>query len=171
MRIMGLPPQRIKHFEEFLIEIKPLLSGKESMMKKGEKFIPIIHIMQDKKFVNFIEKIPMYISGFGPKSLGLAGKYGDGAVLAFPSNAKNMEYCWLMIEEGAKSIGRQIQRDKYLTTALTAVSILDEGSTWFDAGTPDSLMQASQFVQSIQKGVVTYGMGYNRWNYSSSILF
>ncbi|MCS5543905.1 MAG: LLM class flavin-dependent oxidoreductase [SAR86 cluster bacterium] len=127
MRIMGLPPQRIKHFEEFLIEIKPLLSGKESMMKKGEKFIPIIHIMQDKKFVNFIEKIPMYISGFGPKSLGLAGKYGDGAILAFPSNAKNMEYCWLMIEEGAKSIGRQIQRDKYLTTALTAVSILDEG--------------------------------------------
>ena len=31
------------------------------------------------------------------------------------------------------------------------VSILGEGSTWFDAGTPDSLIQASQFVQSVQK--------------------
>ena len=39
----------------------------------------------------------------------------------------------------------------FLEESKLEVSILDEGSTWFDAGTPDSLMQASQFVQSIQK--------------------
>ena len=127
MRVMGLPPQRIKDFEEFLSEIKPLLSGKESMMRSGEKNIPIIHIMQDKEFVNFKDKIPIYISGFGPKSLGLAGKYGDGAVLAYPRNAKIMKYFWELIEEGAKSSGREIQRDKYLTTALAAISILENG--------------------------------------------
>ena len=39
----------------------------------------------------------------------------------------------------------------YLEESNLEVSILDEGSTWFDAGTPDSLIQASQFVQSVQK--------------------
>ena len=39
----------------------------------------------------------------------------------------------------------------FLEESKLEVSILDEGSTWFDAGTPDSLIQASQFVQSIQK--------------------
>ena len=39
----------------------------------------------------------------------------------------------------------------YLEELKLEVSILGEGSTWFDAGTPDSLIQASQFVQSVQK--------------------
>ena len=127
MRVMGRPPQRIKQFKEFLKEVKPLLSGQESIVKVGEKEIPIIHIMPEKGFVNFKEAIPMYVSGFGPKSLGLAGEYGDGAVLNLPTSADMMEIFWNMIEEGAKASKRKIQRDEFLTTALTAISIVEEG--------------------------------------------
>ena len=127
MRVMGLAPQKIKAFEEFLIEVKPLLSGQESTIKREGRRIPILHIMQNEGFVNFKEKIPMYVSGFGPKSLGLAGKYGDGAVLAMPANTNIMEAYWKMIEKGASELNRVIRRDSYPTTALTAISILDKG--------------------------------------------
>ena len=39
----------------------------------------------------------------------------------------------------------------YLEESKLEVLILDEGNTWFDAGTADSLILASQFVQSVQK--------------------
>ena len=42
---------------------------------------PIVRIMPDAGFVNFDDPIPLYVSGFGPRSLGLAGKYGDGGGL------------------------------------------------------------------------------------------
>ena len=89
--------------------------------------VPIRHIMSDKGFVNFDDKIPMYVSGFGPRSLGLAGKHGDGAVLAFAANAGGMEAMWSMIEKGAQDARRKIARDKFYTSALTTMVVLDEG--------------------------------------------
>ena len=34
---------------------------------------PIVHIMPDKGFVNFEDPIPLYVSGFGPRSLDSPG--------------------------------------------------------------------------------------------------
>ena len=135
-RVMGLPPQRIKDFERYLQEIVPLIRGEEANMPSGAKGaakdgsddIPIRHIMPDKGFVNFEDEIPVYISGFGPKSLALAGKYGDGAVLALVGNPAAMASVWHMMQEGAREIGREIgpQQD-YYTTALTTMVILEDG--------------------------------------------
>ncbi|MBL6689349.1 MAG: LLM class flavin-dependent oxidoreductase [Pseudomonadales bacterium] len=121
MRIMGLPPQRIAGFDAYLEEIGPLLKGEESIVRDGEREIPIKHVMPDKGFVNFDDPIPMYVSGFGPKSLALAGKHGDGAVLAMPSSAAMMENIWSMIEAGG-----EVDRDNYYTTALTAMIVRDD---------------------------------------------
>jgi len=127
MRIMGLTPLRIKEFKVFLKEIKPLLSGKESTIKSGDKTIPIKHIMQQKGFVNFKDYIPMHVSGFGPKSLALAGEFGDGAIVALPADSNIMEAYWSMIEKGAKFNNRPFNRQNFTATALTAISILDKG--------------------------------------------
>ncbi len=124
MRIMGLPPHRIASYDRYLEEIRPLLKGQESNMKHGDREIPIRHAMPDKGFVNFEDPIPMYVSGFGPKSIGLAGKHGDGAVLAFASSPAVMENIWLMIEAGA---GSGFKRSEFYTTALTAMVVLDDG--------------------------------------------
>lgn len=131
MRVMGQPPHRIREFDAYLETLRPLLCGEEAMMgpltegASGEA--PIRHIMPDRGFVNFSDPIPLYVSGFGPRSLGLAGKHGDGAVLAFPGNSAVMQNYWRMIEEGARKGGREIDRDRFYVTALTTMVVLDEG--------------------------------------------
>lgn len=127
MRIMGLPPHKIKELDRYLTEIAPLLKGEESMVQLGDVQSPIRHVMLDKGFVNFEDDIPMYVSGFGPRSLGLAGKHGDGAVVAFAASPGALESMWAMIESGAEKAGRTLARDQYYLSALTTMVVLDEG--------------------------------------------
>jgi alkanesulfonate monooxygenase SsuD/methylene tetrahydromethanopterin reductase-like flavin-dependent oxidoreductase (luciferase family) len=126
MRIMGRKPQRIAAFDRYLAELKPLLRGEEARV--GEDGVPIRHIMRDEGFVNFDDPIPLHVSGFGPRSLGLAGRHGDGAVLGFPPTRGVLERFLGMIESGAADAGRTLP-DDYRTTALTTISVLDPGET------------------------------------------
>ena len=125
MRIMGLPPQRIREFDKYIKQLRPLLRGEESHVDSSGSSFPIKHIMPDKGFVNFEDSIPLYISGFGPKSLGVAGKYGDGAVLAMPANSNVMNNLWGMMESGASKQEESLDRENFLTTALTTIVVLD----------------------------------------------
>jgi 5,10-methylenetetrahydromethanopterin reductase len=129
MRIMGEPPQRIADFGRYLESLRPLLQGKEAMVRVGDEDRPIVHAMPDHGFVNFADPIPLYVSGFGPRSLGLAGRYGDGAVLAMPPHPNVMAHFWKSIEAGAAEAGRSIDRDSFFTCALTTISVIDEGET------------------------------------------
>ena len=123
MRVMGQPPQRIAEFDSYLDTLRPLLRGEEAYYE-GQ---PIRHIMPDSGFVNFDDEIPLYVSGFAPRSLGLAGKHGDGAVLATLRNPGVLENLWGMIEAGAEANGRTIDRNAFYLTALTAIVILEQG--------------------------------------------
>lgn len=127
MRIMNQPPQRIREFDAYLEEVIPLIRGEEALHRVGDRRIPIRHVMPDKGFVDFEHRVPVYVSGFGPRSLGLAGKHGDGAVIALPYNGAAMEQIWSMIEAGAEAAGRQVQRDQFYVSALTTMVVLDEG--------------------------------------------
>ena len=126
-RVMGLPPQRIAEFEEYLQTLVPLLAGNEAELRYDEKSIPIRHIMPDKGFVNLSDPIPLYVSGFGPKSLGLAGKYGDGAVLGI-TDPQAISGARHMLNEGARSVDKDIESpSSFYTTALTTMVVLDDG--------------------------------------------
>ena len=81
--------------------------------------------MPDAGFVNFEDPIPLYVSGFSPRSLGLAGEHGDGAVIASPRSGAAMQRVWDMIESGARGAGREIVRDAYYLTALTTIVLLE----------------------------------------------
>ncbi len=131
MRVMGQPPHRIREFDAYLTTLAPLLRGEEAPMgpltagAHGE--VPIRHIMPDRGFVNFADPIPLYVSGFGPRSLALAGRHGDGAVLALAANAGVMAQMRHWIEEGAAAVGRRLDRSNFYTTALTTIVVLDDG--------------------------------------------
>lgn len=127
MRIIGQAPHRIAEFDRYLETLRPLIRGDEALLSHGDRELPIRHLMPDRGFVNFRDRIPLYVSGFGPRSLGLAGRHGDGAVLAMPPNPGVMEYFWSCIEAGAEAAGRTIDREDYYTTALTTIVVLDEG--------------------------------------------
>ena len=124
MRMMDRSPQRIAAFEQYLQTLQPLIRGEEGLLADGTA---IRHLMPDKGFVNFADRIPLYVSGFGPRSLGLAGRYGDGAVLAMPPAPSILEYFWQAIEAGAAD--RAVDRKSYYTTALTTISVLDPGES------------------------------------------
>ena len=125
MRVMGLPPQRIAAYDAYLSELRPLLKGEEAL--HGPDGSPIRHIMPDKGFVNFEDDIPLYVSGFGPRSLALAGKHGDGAVLAPPEFGAGLAKLWHMMEAGAETGGRTLDRERFYLTALTTMVVLEEG--------------------------------------------
>lgn len=129
MRIMGQPPQRIAQFDRYLRTLKPLLRGEEGLFRQNNVDVPIRHIMQGKGFVAFEPKIPLYVSGFGQKSLGLAGQHGDGAVLGLAANASMMALMKRHIEAGAQAARRAIDRSNFKISALTTISLLDPGET------------------------------------------
>jgi 5,10-methylenetetrahydromethanopterin reductase len=129
MRIMGSPPQRIADFERFLREIRPLLRGEEASVERAGKARPIRHLMPDRGFVNFTDPIPMHVSGFGARSLGLAGAHGDGAVVPMPRSASAVGHFWEAIESGARAVGRKLDRNRFPICALGMISVLDPGES------------------------------------------
>lgn len=129
MRVMGHKPQRIADFDLYLRTLRPLLRGEEAEHHFNGDVHPIRHLMPDHGFVNFDDEIPLYISGFGPKSLGLAGAHGDGAVLSIPPDVGAMDRTWNLIERGAAKEGRTIDRANYLTCSLTTIVVLDDDET------------------------------------------
>lgn len=127
VRIMGHKPMRIAEFDDYLTALRPLLRGEEADYEFRGSVSPIRHIMADDGFVDFSPDIPIYISGFGPRSLGLAGKHGDGAVLSIPPDPAFMDRVWNPIERGASEAGRSIDRADYLTCSLTTIVVLEDG--------------------------------------------
>ena len=77
----------------------------------------------------FASPIPVHVSGFGPKSLHLAGKYGDGAVLGLPSDPGVLAAVWQWLEAGASAGGRPFDREQFYTTVLTTIVVLEEGES------------------------------------------
>ena len=127
MRVMGLPPDRVRDLERYIETLKPLMRGEEGIYPAKGKEIPIRHVMPDDGFVNFEDEIPLYVSGFGPKSLAVAGKLGDGAVLALPATPGLMHSIKHMLQTGASQVGRELENEDYYSTALTTIVVLDDG--------------------------------------------
>jgi alkanesulfonate monooxygenase SsuD/methylene tetrahydromethanopterin reductase-like flavin-dependent oxidoreductase (luciferase family) len=123
LRVMGRKPQRIAEYDRYLETLRPLLRGEEAECDG----VPIRHIMPDRGFARFDPEIPLHVSGFGPRSLALAGKHGDGAVMPFPPAPSVMTAFWSAIEAGAIDAGRRFDRESFRTTALTTITVLDPG--------------------------------------------
>ena len=126
MRIMGHKPMRISEFEQYLGALGPLLAGREADVFWQGFASPVRHLMPTEGFVNFADPIPMYVSGFGPRSLSLASRYGDGAVLSIPPFAERMERVWASLHKSAYEAGREITKESFLTCTLSTIVVLEE---------------------------------------------
>jgi alkanesulfonate monooxygenase SsuD/methylene tetrahydromethanopterin reductase-like flavin-dependent oxidoreductase (luciferase family) len=150
MRVMGRKPQRIAEYDRHLAALRPLLRGEEGDVDG----VPIRHLMPDTGFVRFDPAIPLYVSGFGPRSLGLAGKHGDGAVMPFPPAPQVVEAFWRAIEAGASAAGRSLDRGLFRTTALTTITVLDPGEP---ADSPRARAESGPFAMA------TLHYSYDQW--------
>jgi alkanesulfonate monooxygenase SsuD/methylene tetrahydromethanopterin reductase-like flavin-dependent oxidoreductase (luciferase family) len=123
MRILGRKPMPIARFEEHLKELRPLLRGDESVLRHGEALLPTRHVMADAGFVAFAPPMPMYVSAFGPKSMALAARHGDGVVIGV-STPEAMRSVWQLLDAGA---GRPVDRATFHTAALSTMVVLEPG--------------------------------------------
>jgi probable F420-dependent oxidoreductase len=71
-RVIGLEPVKMAEFERSLRMIKDLMNGRKVEWNGKEL---------ELKWAQGNPEIPMYVAGYGPKALGVAGRVGDGVVI------------------------------------------------------------------------------------------
>ena len=123
MRIMGHKPIGLAEFDDYLRTLRLLLDGQEADVHWRGAVAPTRHLMPDHGFVAFSPRMPMYVSAFGPKSMQIAARRGDGIVMSIPPVASAMEAVWARLEAG----GTQIDRSNYFACSLNTIVVLDEG--------------------------------------------
>jgi alkanesulfonate monooxygenase SsuD/methylene tetrahydromethanopterin reductase-like flavin-dependent oxidoreductase (luciferase family) len=84
MRAMGQRPMKLAEYDEYLAVLAALLRGEVVDYRYRERVRPLKMLTDNKKYMSLEPKIPLYVSGFGPKAMELAGKHGDGLVFAIP---------------------------------------------------------------------------------------
>jgi 5,10-methylenetetrahydromethanopterin reductase len=125
MRSMGQRPMKIADFAEYLRVLSALLRGEIVDYAFNGATRPISMLMHDWKYMNLEPKIPLYVSGFGPLAMGLAGEYGDGLVFAIPPRGVPVADALGHVRQGASRVNRDLSG--FRNAALTNVAVLQPG--------------------------------------------
>ena len=60
--------------------IRDLLHDGEAIYNTEGLSRKIRYLHRDRRFINLDDRIPLYVAANGPKTLALAGEFGDGAI-------------------------------------------------------------------------------------------
>jgi probable F420-dependent oxidoreductase len=71
-RVVGLKPVKVAEFERALLMIKELMNGRP--VEWNEKELELT-------WAKGRPEIPLYVAGYGPRALGVAGRVGDGVII------------------------------------------------------------------------------------------
>src|ERR671936_2742954 len=72
-RVVGLKPVKVDEFEARLRMIKDLMNGRA--VDWNGKELQLAWVRKE------LPEIPMYVAGYGPRALGVAGRVGDGVII------------------------------------------------------------------------------------------
>src|SRR3954453_4211956 len=157
MRVMGHKPITIAELDQYLTVLRPLLAGEEVDYRWRGRTAPTRHLMADAGFVDFQHPIPLHVSGFGPRSIGLAGKHGDGLVLGGAPTPETMAGVWSLLEAGAASRNPERPFDwaRFEISTLTTMVVLEPGE---DAGSERVRAEAGAFA------IASLHYAYEQWS-------
>src|SRR5260370_2131982 len=79
----------------------------------------------DRRFINLDDKIPLYVAANGPKTLALAGEFGDGAITTGVTDADRVGAVRKSLEVGASKVGSSAE--KMPIVSLTHICVLRPG--------------------------------------------
>jgi probable F420-dependent oxidoreductase len=126
-RVVGLDPVPVREFEAALEMIKDLMNGREVNWNGRDLKL---------EWARTEPEIPMFVAGYGPRALGVAGRVGDGIViqLADPEITR-----WII--ERARKAAVEAGRDAdALAPVVCAPAVVDsdiarwrEETRWFPA--------------------------------------
>jgi len=107
-RVMGLPPVRFADFREQTRVIHDLLKTGEAVYNAEGLTRKIRYLHRDRHFINLDGPIPFYVAANGPKTLGLAGEFGDGIITSGVSTPERVASVHRHAEAGAQAAGRKL---------------------------------------------------------------
>ncbi len=94
-RLLGKPPATLADLERAAVVIKELCEGREVEFE-GTR----VHLDWAPK-----HRLPVWVAGYGPKALALAGRIADGAIIQL-ADPSLVGWCVGLMREGAKQAGR-----------------------------------------------------------------
>jgi len=124
-RVMGKKPVSWSQLEAAVAEFRDLTSGRE-----------VQHDGQPTR-ISWAKGSPrVWIAGYGPKVLHMAGRVADGIILQFADPAL-IEWCMGFVKEGARAAGRDASQIEVMSAAPVWVSddltFARERVRWFPA--------------------------------------
>jgi 5,10-methylenetetrahydromethanopterin reductase len=125
MRTMGQKPMKIAGFAEYLRVMRGLLDAEVVDYAFEGRSRPVKMLRHETRFMNLQPRIPVYVSGFGPRAMALAGEYGDGLVFAIPPRGLPIQQALGHVRQGAARAGRDLTGFRNAT--LTNMVVLQPG--------------------------------------------
>ena len=126
LRTMGQKPMRMAAFSDYLRVLAALLRGETvDYAFEGRDPKPIRMLLRDESYMTLTPKIPLYVSGFGPRAMALAGEHGDGLIFAIPPRGVSVSQALGHARQGAARVGRDM--GGYLNASLTSAAVLEPG--------------------------------------------
>ncbi|HYZ21382.1 MAG TPA: LLM class flavin-dependent oxidoreductase [Rhodopila sp.] len=129
MRTMAQKPMKMAAFSEYLRVTAALLDGQVVDYTFEGRTRPVKMLRHDDRFMNLRPRIPMYVSGFGPRAMALAGEHGDGLVFAIPPRGVPVQEALAHARQGAAQGAGPWGRDMtgFRAATLTNVVLLQPG--------------------------------------------
>lgn len=105
-RVLGKKPTTLANLEQFVSEFRALTGGKE-----------IDYDGKPARFPWATGGVPrVWVAGYGPKALNLAGRIGDGVILQF-ADPDLIEWCCSFVKQGAQEAGRDYSKIEIMSAA------------------------------------------------------
>ncbi len=126
-RYIGQQPVKVAEFERRLGMIKPFMNGEEVHWNDKE--------LQLKWVRPELPEIPMWVAGYGPKALAVAGRVGDGVIIQL-ADPEIIQWIMGTARAAAEEAGRDPSALKCIVCAPSHVGPVEEGreqTRWFPA--------------------------------------
>jgi probable F420-dependent oxidoreductase len=112
-RVVGLKPVRVAEFERRCAMLKELMNGKK--VEWNGKELELTWARQD------LPEIPMWIAGYGPKALAVAGRVADGVIIQL-ADPQIIQWIMNTARQAAEEAGRDPSELKCIVGAPSHVT-------------------------------------------------
>ena len=111
-RVIGLQPVKVAEFEHACAMIKELMNGRTVEWNGKELTL---------EWAKGRPEIPMYLAGYGPKALGVAGRVGDGVIIQL-ADPQIIQWIMGIARRAAEEVGRDPDALKPIVCAPAHIS-------------------------------------------------
>src|SRR5262245_49680148 len=127
VRYIGRQPMRVADFEQACAMVREFMNGSE--VEWNDKHLQLKWVRPE------LPRIPMWVAGYGPKALAVAGRVGDGVIIQL-ADPEIIQWIMDTARAAAEEAGRDPAELKCIVCAPSHVGPIEEGreqTRWFPA--------------------------------------